>query len=98
MEIYEHTIKRLAAKPIVNVNFDLKFVHVKFEDGNERTTKLDLPLRIFFMTMQRVQYIRKTVTPNCTSIPLDHFLLLGWSAGDCVEFNIGTAKLAIVFS
>lgn len=91
-------LRRLAARPLRNIQFQLTSVTVQFEDGEECTEKLELPLREFLITLQDVQFTRQEKTPDCISSPLGFFKLLGWRSQEAVLFEWRTYKLAIVFS
>lgn len=95
---YEKIIKRLASKPVCNVEFQTSTVVIHFEDGEKQCGKLDLALRLFLMSNQNIQFIRKVATEACIHIPLDKFSLLGWRTGDCVAFHYKNVNLFIQFS
>ncbi|KAG8175195.1 hypothetical protein JTE90_022618 [Oedothorax gibbosus] len=96
--IYENTIKRHAAKPVTRVCFDPKSVRVTYDDGSEYTMKFDSSLRLFLGILQNVDVKRTSMAPDVIWIPLGHFLLLGWSTGDCIRCERGELKLVIGFS
>lgn len=98
LTIYETTIKRHAAKPVSSVCFDPKTVRVNYEDGSEYTVKFDSSLRLFLGILQKVDVKRTSVTPDCIWVPLGHFLLLGWSPGDCIRCERDELKMVIGFS
>lgn len=96
---HESTLRQLAAKPIAAIRFEPKSVRVAYEDGFECTVKWDAALRLFLCTLQDVR-VRRTpaATPDCIWIPLGHFVLLGWTPGECVVFERDQVKLVIGFS
>ncbi|GBN13135.1 hypothetical protein AVEN_257712-1 [Araneus ventricosus] len=87
MESYEQILRRLAARSVRNIQFQLTSVTVQFEDGEECTEKFELPLRKFLITLQDVQFTRQERTPDCISAPLGYFKLLGWRSNEAVLFE-----------
>lgn len=98
MESYEQILRRLAARPVRNIQFQFTSVTVQFEDGEECTEKFELPLRKFLITLQDVQFTRQERTPDCISAPLGYFKLLGWRSNEAVLFERDRYKFPIVFS
>lgn len=96
--IYENTIKRLAAKPVNSVSLQPKLVGVTYDDGSEYTMKFDSSLRLFLGFLREANVQHTNVTPDCIWIPLGHFLLLGWSIGDCIRIERDELKWIIGFS
>ncbi|GFT38404.1 uncharacterized protein TNCV_3064521 [Trichonephila clavipes] len=95
---FEIILRRLAIKPIQHIHFELPTITLTFEDGTNYTEKFDLPLRLFLISLQDMEFERKESTPDCIPTPLGYFKLLGWHLGDTVVFQRDNVKLAIVFS
>ncbi|GFT05755.1 uncharacterized protein TNCV_800881 [Trichonephila clavipes] len=95
---FETILHRLAIKPIQHIHFEPPLITLTLEDGTKYTEKFDLPLRLFLISLQDVQFERKESTPDCISTPLGYFKLLGWHPGDAAVFQRDNVKLAIVFS
>lgn len=95
---YEEILRRVAIRPIQQIEFKTGIMRVVLEEGQEYTEKFDLPLRIFICSLRGVKCRRKEVTPDCCPMPLGYFKLLGWRTGDAALFEHKGVKLAIEFS
>lgn len=95
---YETILKQVAICPIQQIEFKTGTMRVVLEEGEEYIEKFDLPLRLFICSLKDVKCSRKDVTPDCCSIPLGYFKLLGWRTGDAALFEHKGIKLAIEFS
>lgn len=88
MSAFEVTIRRLAAKPVRRVIFSPCLVTIEFEDGEVKSHKFDIHLRLFLITMHEVELVPVTSSASSIPCPLKYWQFLGWTLGAVATFGL----------
>jgi hypothetical protein len=94
-------IRRKSVKPVVTVETlrSSGNICVTFRDGSSVQAKDDNKLKIFFMSIQNLEFERiDGDTSHCVTEHLDFFKLLGFCSGENISVYKNDVSLPILFS